>query len=55
MVTLVRISSLVKARSMSPSQSLQARSFSTIQEASPAGESVRPTAAVCGLVRWIAP
>ena len=55
MVTFVRISSLVKRRSTSPPQSLHARSFSTIQEASPAGESVRPTAAVWGLVRWIAP
>jgi hypothetical protein len=35
----------VKDRSMSPSLSLQARSFSTIQAASPAGESVKPNAA----------
>ena len=53
-MTLVRISSLVKLRSMSPSQSLHARSFSTIHAASPAGESVSPTAAVCGFVRCMA-
>ena len=38
----MRISSLVKLRSTSPSQSLHARSFSTIHAASPAGESVSP-------------
>jgi hypothetical protein len=51
---LVRISSIVKDREMSPPQSLHARIFSTIHAASPAGESVSPTAAVCGLVRCIA-
>lgn len=39
---------------MSLPQSLHERSFSTIHAASPAGESVSPTAAVCGLVRWMA-
>ena len=39
---------------MSPSQSLHARSFSTIQAASPAGESVSPKAAVWGFVRCMA-
>lgn len=53
-VTFVRISSFVKRRSMSPSQSLHARSFSTIHAASPAGESVRPKAAVWGFVRCTA-
>ncbi|MBP2363305.1 hypothetical protein JOF59_005705 [Streptomyces clavifer] len=41
----------MKLRSTSPSQSLHARSFSTIQAASPAGESVSPIAAVWGFVR----
>ena len=36
--------------STSPPQSLQLRSFSTIQAASPAGESPSPAASVCGLV-----
>jgi len=40
------ISSFEKHRSMSPAQSLHERSFSTIHAASPAGESVSPTAAV---------
>lgn len=53
-VTLVRISSLVDERSTSPPQSLHDRNFSTIHEASPAGESVRLTATVWGLVRCIA-
>ena len=39
---------------MSPSLSLQVRSFSTIQAASPAGESVSPNAAVWGLVACMA-
>src|SRR6185295_9500512 len=37
-ITLVNNSSLVKRRSTSPSQSLQARNFSTIHAARPAGE-----------------
>jgi hypothetical protein len=53
-VTFVRISSFVKRRSMSPPQSLHARSFSTIHAASPAGESVSPKAAVWGFVRCMA-
>jgi hypothetical protein len=53
MVMLVRISSLVKLRSTPPS--LHACSFSTIQAARPAGESLSAAAAVWGLVRWIAP
>jgi hypothetical protein len=53
-VTFVRISSFVKRRSTSPSQSLHARSFSTIHAASPAGESVSPKAAVWGFVRCMA-
>ena len=48
-MTLVRISSFVKLRSMSPSQSLHARSFSTIHAASPAGESVSPNGGGLGL------
>ena len=47
-------SSSGKRRSRSPSQSLQARSFSTIQAASPSGESESPSAAVIGLVDCIA-
>ena len=38
------------AFSGTPSQSDQLRNFSAIQAASPAGESVRPNASVCGLV-----
>ncbi len=38
----VRSSSFVKRFSTSPSQSLHARNFSTIQAASPAGESFSP-------------
>ena len=40
----------MKQFSGSPSQSLQARNFSTIQARSPAGESSRPTPTVWGLV-----
>ena len=54
-VTFVSTSSLVKRRSSWPAKSLHARSFSTIYAASPAGESVSPTAAVCGFVRCMAP
>ncbi len=36
----------------SPSQSLQVRNFSTIQAASPAGESDWPTVSESGFVRW---
>ena len=50
---LVSSSSRVKLRSTSPSLSLQVRNFSTIQAASPTGESVRPYASVCGLVPWM--
>jgi len=39
---VVSNSSRVNRDEMSPAQSLQARNFSTIQAASPAGESVRP-------------
>src|SRR3954453_9277833 len=39
--------------SMSPPQSDQARNFSTIQAAKPAGESVSAKASVCGRVPWI--
>ena len=42
----------MKRRSTSPSQSLHARSFSTIHAASPIGESWRAKARVCGFVRW---
>ena len=49
-VTQVSRSSRGKTDSMSPPQSLQLRSFSPIQAASPAGESPRATASVCGLV-----
>ena len=45
--------SLVNTLSTSPPQSDQARNFSTIQAASPAGESLRPNASVCGRVPWI--
>ena len=41
-VTLVSSSSLLNLFSITPSQSLQARNFSTIHAASPAGESVKP-------------
>ncbi|WFR67184.1 hypothetical protein P9139_00510 [Curtobacterium flaccumfaciens] len=52
-VSSARTSSRVYTDQRSPSQSLHDRSFSTIHAASPAGESFRPTAAVCGLVRCI--
>ena len=42
-----------KRRSGSPPQSLHAWNFSTIQAASPTGESVSATPSVCGLVAWI--
>ena len=54
METFVRMASRPKVSSTSPWLSLQDRSFSTIQAASPAGESFRPTPAVCGLVRCTA-
>ena len=47
---LARSWSRVKTVSMFPSQSDQARNFSTIQAARPAGESVRAKASVCGRV-----
>jgi len=53
-VTLVKVSSLVKLRATSPPQSLHARSFSTIQAASPDGESASAKTAVCGLLRCMA-
>ena len=46
-------SSRLNTDSTSPPQSLQLRNFSTIQAASPAGESFRPKPSVCGLVRWM--
>src|SRR5262245_55655560 len=49
-VTLVSNWSRVKAFSGSPSQSLQARNFSTIHDNKPAGESFSPMPRVCGLV-----
>ena len=49
-ITLVISWSRVKQFSGSPSQSLHARNFSTIQASSPAGESLRPTPRVWGLV-----
>ena len=45
--------SRVNALSTSPSQSDQARNFSMIHAARPAGESVRPKLSVCGRVPWI--
>jgi hypothetical protein len=53
-VIVVSSSSLENRRSTSPAQSRQARNFSVIQAASPAGESARPAARVCGRVacRW---
>ena len=47
------MSSRLIAFSGLPSQSVQARNFSTSQAASPTGESVRPNASVCGRVPWI--
>lgn len=48
-VMVVGRSSLEKRRrSASPPQSVQARNFSAIQAASPAGESASPAARVCG-------
>ena len=49
-MTLVMSWSRVKQFSGWPSQSLQARNFSTIQASRPAGESLRATPSVCGLV-----
>ena len=49
-VMVVSSSSLVNRRSTSPPQSLQARNFSAIQAASPAGVSASPAARVCGRV-----
>ncbi len=37
----------------SPPQSLHAWNFSTIQAASPTGESVKATPSVCGRVAWM--
>jgi hypothetical protein len=45
--------SLVKTLSRAPPQSDQARNFSMIQAASPAGLSVSAKASVCGRVPWI--
>jgi len=53
-VSRARTSSRVYTDHRSPPQSLHERSFSSTHAASPAGESVRPTAAVCGLVRCMA-
>ena len=50
---LVSSSSFVTQASTSPPQSVQARNFSTIHAASPAGESVSAKASVCGRVPWI--
>src|SRR5260370_31371373 len=47
-VIVVSSSSLVKRRSTSPAQSLQAVNFSAIQAARPAGESARAQAGGCG-------
>ena len=44
--------SLENRRSTSPSQSLQRRYFSTSQAASPAGESLKPTATASGAADW---
>lgn len=56
-VTLASSSSWVKRRSTSPPQSLNDRNISTSQAASPAGESFRANASVCGRVvfsgRWM--
>ena len=49
-MTLVSSWSRVNAFSGSPSQSLHARNFSTIQASSPAGESLSAAPSVCGLV-----
>ena len=50
---LASSSSREMAFSITPPQSDQARNFSAIHAASPAGESLRPKASVCGLVPWI--
>jgi hypothetical protein len=47
---VVSRSSLLKRVSTSPWQSLQLRSFSSIQAARPTGESFNAAAIVCGLV-----
>ena len=49
----VSSSSFVKIFSGLPSQSHQVRNFSTIQAASPTGESFSAMPIVCGLVPWI--
>jgi hypothetical protein len=49
-VTFVSTQSSSIAVSSSPSWSVQLWNFSAIQAASPAGESVRAYASVCGLV-----
>ncbi len=46
-------SSRLNTLSTSPLQSDQARNFSMIQAARPAGESVRPKLSVWGRVPWI--
>jgi hypothetical protein len=48
MVPVTQYSVVVVSSSTAPSQSLRARNLSTIQATSPAGESARPTASVCG-------
>ena len=53
MVMFVRRSSFEKRLSMLSPQSHHAWNFSTIHDARPAGESVRPTPSVCGFVPWI--
>jgi hypothetical protein len=45
--------SIEKRFNGSPSQSLQAQNFSTIQAARPTGESVSATPSVCGRVAWM--
>jgi hypothetical protein len=50
MVSCISSSSLLKRVSTSPPQSLQARYFSTSHAASPAGESLIPTASDWGRV-----
>src|SRR5688500_4689168 len=52
-IVLVSISSLVKHASISPSQSLHRSNFSVSHAASPIGESLSPSASVCGLWPWI--
>jgi hypothetical protein len=49
---LVSKASVSNLASMAREGSLQLWNFSSTQAASPAGESVRPTASVCGLVAY---